>query len=389
MSDHVNLNTAAIERNLQQQMSRENAAQQVASQESLDSLCEEIINPWAASQADKERFQKSLQERKTHFANAIQKAKGEIAEGSTPLEQAAAQFEAAHPELNARSLVNAFLALSDKDSDAQLLQQLQEAFPDVTLTDDALEFCLQHAKSPLLEKLQAAKSRLEKQFTRQIAAGRNVSHEAQTFAQKGIGSPTALRELYRDITGNPREATPLFTELSQKYNFGQLKAVIQFLLHALGSDLRSKGPSIQPAELTRLFTEARTLQAIFGVYRFFQSRMSLLGKMFAAHNQHVPSAITFESMARAFMKLLDDRFPNASKARQSALQMGLRDELECLIAVISQWRDAVHNVSVRLYRSIAHRDELLNSIIACLEELEDEADEEEDTPKKDNPKDGG
>src|SRR5690606_11830940 len=114
-------------------------------------------------------------------------------------------------------------------------------------------------------------------------------------------------------TGNPRDANTLFGELANKYAYKELQKVIKFLLHSLGSDMKSKGPSIPRGELHTLLTETRTLQAILGVYRFFNKRMDLVNKLFSKAGLQMPKQLSFEQMAKCFMSLAGERYPSSDK----------------------------------------------------------------------------
>jgi type III secretion protein W len=60
---------------------------------------------------------------------------------------------------------------------------------------------------------------------------------------------------------------------------------------------------------------------------------------------------------------------------RSASQLEPEEKVGALLIVISQWRDAIRNVSPRLYKSNKQRDDLLNAIIEALEELEEQEEE--------------
>jgi type III secretion protein W len=185
-----------------------------------------------------------------------------------------------------------------------------------------------------------------------------------------------MRDLYRDITNNPRESSTLFEELSNKYSFKELKKVIDFLLHSLGADMKSKGPSIPRGLLHRLFTETRSLQAILGVYRFFKGRMNLMQGMFQKEGLDLPNELNFESMSKQFMSLAAERYPSASKVLQLAAKLGIDRWIIAKIIVFSQLRDAIREVAMnQVYKSLQHRDELYMAIIEALEDLEDELEE--------------
>lgn len=348
-------------------------AVQVASEETFEAVCEEAFNPFAADK-EKERF-KPLEKRKEDVKQVAKDATKIIV--SSKLEDSARQYQQRNPELLARSLIRLLQNLKREDSRETLLKKVQEFFTDPSLIDEAFDFLIENAEPELVAKLQAAKDDFTNTFGRQIVAGKNIALQARDFSAQGLGTPTVLRDLYRDITGNPREPPVLFDQLSKQYTFDQLKTVIAFLLHAMGSDLKSKGPSINRGELARLFTETRSLQAILGVYRFFQMRMRLITQMFKGIGEEVPKMLNFEGMAKLFIRLLEDRYPAALKIIKLAEQMGVSQNLLGQIIVISQWRDAVRNVSPRLFKMQQQKDELLNALLKTLEELEDETEEDD------------
>ena len=217
------------------------------------------------------------------------------------------QFEEKNPELNARTLLLLRARIKNDDSAEEILKKTLEAFPDYSLADEALDFLKATTKGDLSERIKECKEEFNQNYAREIRAGKNMSIQAREFSKEGLGSATGLRDLYRDVTGNPREALALFEELSSKYPFEKMKTVISFLFHSLGSDLRSKGPSIPRGELHRLTTETRSLQAILGVYRFFLSRMNLISSSFDREGLAKNTRITFEMLAKLFVKFLLER----------------------------------------------------------------------------------
>jgi type III secretion protein W len=171
----------------------------------------------------------------------------------------------------------------------------------------------------------------------------------------------------------------MFEELTQKYAYKEINKVIKFLLHSMGSDMKSKGPSISRGELHNLMTETRTLQAILGVYRFFKGRMFLMGKLFEKDGLQMPNKLNFETMAKAFMNLVSERYPSSDKVLGQAKRLGIEDWILAKIIAFSQFRDSIRELAMsQIYRSLQHRDELSMAIIEALEELEDELEELEE-----------
>lgn len=368
-----NVNISKIEANEQKEKELNTVAKQVSSEESFEEACSQAFNPFAADKDKEDKF-KSLNERKEDAKEVAKEIKKGAASAKT--ENSAYQFQQKNPELQAKSLMQLLSSLNKNDSQSEVLKKVQNFYPDPSLADEALEFLKENTEGELKENIQNAQKELNKLYGRQIVAGKNIAEQARTFSNQGLGSPGALRELYREITGNPKPASELFSQLSKLYNFDQLKKTIQFLLHSLGADLKNKGPSMPRGELAVLFNETRTLQAIFGVYKFFQSRMRLIDQAYNSSGKTMPSTLTFEALAKAFMKLVEEKYPNFVKITASAEELAKQRDLLALILIISQFREAIRGVSPRIYRDMKHKEELLESLIKSLEELEEDLEEE-------------
>lgn len=288
------------------------------------------------------------------------------------------EFEERNPELLARSLQLLFSQIKGKDTAEDILRKTMQLFPDHSLADEAFEYLERVYKGQAIDKIRQAKSMLNEAYGREVRAGRNIGVQAREFAREGLGSATGLRDLYRDITGNPRNATTLFQELTEKLTFAKMQKAIDFLLHSLGADLKSKGPSIAPGELHNLMTEVRNLLAILGVYRFFQGRMELVSASYQRAGMLLPPRITFELMARMFVQFLLERYPSMDKVFQLSQKMGLSAEVLAQIIIMTQMRDAVRGVAPKLFRNEQHRHDVLMSFIEALEELEEQMEEKEE-----------
>ncbi|MCE5315954.1 MAG: hypothetical protein LLG04_01145 [Parachlamydia sp.] len=366
-------------------------AEQQESQSAFLNQQEEAVNPFAA----RVKTEKSLKNNRKRVNKNL--AAGEKASRLLPIERikdSAEQFQRRNPELKAAILQMLRENIKPDDSVEDILRKVREFYPDVSLADEALEFLLETTDGELARKVQEARDNFSQEFGRDIVAGRNIGQQARMAADKGLGTPTTLRDMYRDITANPRDSATLFEELSNRYAFKELKKVTDFLLHSLGADMKSKGPSIPRGLLHRLLEETRSLQAILGVYRFFKMRERLVASLFEKEGMETPSQVNFESMSKQFMALAAERYPTASKVLQLAAKLGIEKWLIAKIIVLSQIRDAVREVSVnQIYKSIQHRDELYMAIIEALEDLEDELEElvekDEDEEEGEGGEEGG
>lgn len=323
----------------------------------------------------------TLEERRKRTREGTEKIEKELI-AVERAEEVSEEFQRKNPELQARALLLLRQRIAANDTAEEILRKVLDSYPDYSLADEALEYLEQTSSGDLLNRIRLAKEVLNTNFGREVRAGRNIGEQARAFSLQGLGSPTGLRDLYRDITGNPREVTTLFSELSDQFDFNKLETAINFILHSLGVDLKSKGPSIARGELHRLMTEARNLLAILWVYRFFQGRMNLIKAAFERGGMFLPLHISFEQLAKLFIDLLKERYPSMDKVLQMALKLGLSTELLGQIIIFTQMRDAVRGVAPKLFRSEDHRYDVLMSYIEAIEELEKRQEEEEEEQEK-------
>ena len=293
-------------------------------------------------------------------------------------ESAAQEFEEDNPELHAKTLLALRSSLSSKDSLQDLLRKVRTAYPDCSLADEALDFLIKTSDPDLAKKLKEVKKQFNEQFGKEIAAGRNIAKQAWEFSKLDIGSPTSLRDLYRDLTQNPREASALFVELTEAYPFDKLKTVLGFIFHSIGADLKSKGPSIPKGELASLLKEARDLQAILSVYRFFHSRMELIQSSYEREGLILPPRVTFEQLSKLFVRFLLERYPSGDKVYQIGVKLGLEDDVIAEAIIYTQMRDAIRNVSPRLFKSEQHKQDLLLVLIDTLKEMDDQEEDDDE-----------
>lgn len=367
----VNLTLEAMKA-VQKETAAEISAEQEESLESLQQSEEELINPFAQKLDKRE---KALEAQRARISQLFGKEE-ELPESLLPVEQirgSAEKFQGRNPELRQNVLVALREQIKPDATAEDILRIIKGYYPDAALADEALAFLLETTDGDLAKEVQAAKDQLNTESSREIAAGRNIASQARAAAEKGLGTAASLRDMYYDLTGNPRDSPSLFEELSTKYAFKDLQKVIGFLLHSLGADMKSKGPSIPRGMLHRLLTETRSLQAILGVYRFFRGRMALVDKLFAKEGLTKPPQMTFENLAKQFMVLAADRYPSAAKVLQQAVKLGIEEWILAKIIAFSQYRDAIRQVAInQIYKSLQHRDDLYLAILEALEDLEDE-----------------
>lgn len=356
-------------------------ARQDETQEDFKSWADQaLFNPITM----RKKFEK-LDERMKRPAQKEEAQKGEETKdqpvGDTDvIEQIAEDYYQRNPELQKKTLMLLQQRVKNDDDADTILRKLEEFYTDKSLADEAVDFLIETAstREEVRNRLIQAKEQFNAAYGREIRAGRNISEQARAFSKQGLGSPTALRDLYRNLVTAPRTPHQIFEELTAKFKFSDMKNIIDFILHSLGSDMKSKGPSISKAELQRLFGEARTMQAILGVFRFFFARMKLIKGQFDRYDLAMPSRINFEVLARLLMKLLQERYPSPDKIIKLSFVLGISEEVAAQIIIFTQYRDALRHISPKLFKSERHRQDLLLTIIETLSDLEDELEDEEE-----------
>lgn len=375
MSKPIPVNLPSIQRDAAKHDAKELNAKQEASEDRLRANLERGFNR-ASIEKDSERDKfRTLENRKKHPESVEQR----ITEVESKSEEDLAQnYNKRNPELPSDKLRSLKESIHKGQSPEEILEQVDKAFEDATLADEALEYLEKSTEGPLQDKVKAAKALLNELHGREIIAGRNVDAAAKSFHKQGVGqNPTELRNLYRDITGNPRDHNTLFTELSEKYPFDDLKLLTKFLLKGLAYDLKSKGPSIQAAELIRLMTETRNLQSILWIYLFFKSRQKMMRMLYKRYGlKDKKTKPSFEKLAKEFIKLAEERYPSVMKLLKQGDQLDL-DDLEKII-VFMQYRDAIRGLSPRIYKTNRHKQDLLLVILETLDELEERQDMEDE-----------
>lgn len=376
MSDSIQpVNLAAIEQRATLRDASQIVARQEAAKVRFNEEIETAFNP-AAVERQQARFGRftSLKSRSKHHHGEARKIK-EVDKKSE--EDLARDYNRRNPELPANRLRALLNGLRASQSAEEILNEVAKEFRDATLADEALEFLEKQTQGAIRESVVRARALLNELRGREVIAGRNIDSVAKAFYEKGIGQdPTELRDLYRNITGNPRNHNTLFAELSESYPFDDLKAVIAFLLKSLSYDMKSKGPSIQQAELMLLMTETRNLQSILWIHLFFKSRMKMIRRLYESYGLDYDEKLRFEFLAKQFIKLVEERYPSVLKLLKQLENFGSFDELEQII-ILMQFRDAIRELSPRIYQSLRHKQDLILVILESLEELEDRVSEDE------------
>lgn len=358
-------------------------AQQVASEQSLQQWTEEAaFNPVFITR----RFD-TLRNRVSAKKEAeTEKAEKEEEEMQVlvveRLEAIADEVEQQNPEMFARALLLLKSKIKPNDRHDDILRKVLEMYPDPSLADEALDFLIATSTGELAVQVKLAKEKLGEMKGREVRAGRNMGPESRKYAGQGLGDPKMLRDLYREVTVNPKEPLVLFDEFTRFFSFEKMKAVLDFLLHSLGADLKAKGPSIPRGELARLLSETRTMQAILHIFRFFKLRSVTMAHRFQVLGLTFPQKLNFEVLSKFFVKLLQEKFPSLDKVKQMGVMMEINQNPEGQMVVFTNMKEGLRQVAPKLFKNEKHKRDLQMLFLQILDELEETLEKEEEQKER-------
>ena len=253
-------------------------------------------------------------------------------------------------------------------------------FKDPSNVDWAFEYLIDTSAGDTKEKLTLAKKEFYEENKQPVIAGRHATAAAQATADQMVVTEDKLRDDYRDLVFEQPEAMKLFEEISDEYsNYGDMVKYISFLLKAAGDDLRSGGPSIEPGQLDATIKSVRKLQSILVIYRFFRGRMNYIKKRFENESLSYPASLSFESLAKEFIKVASDRFPSEDKVRHGMQKLSVGDDPRKGIIIGENMRDATPQVPKSLvFTTQKNYDEFSEAMTGFLEEMYEIVAEEEE-----------
>jgi len=297
---------------------------------------EEAVNPGAAKL---EKKLESLKDKKEIFKKSELDRLEQRVVALSELEEAADRFsknsfldQNGKPELKRESLIALAKTIKDAKTKEEVLELVHLSYPDPSLANEALKFLEEVCFGELKKIVQEAHQDHEAKFGREIRAGQNIAEEVAKYAAQGVGVPTQLRDLYRDLISEQKEPVVVFMDFADRFkDYKQLRKVLAFLFHSLGAELKpdielkAQRPSIEPAKLHALLTEIKSLQAVLGVYKFFQGRAKLISFLFDQEGLKKPPQLTFEALAKQFVVLLQERYPSEEKVLAVTGRLGLME----------------------------------------------------------------
>lgn len=362
------INVSAIEQKAAIAKSKEASAEQEASEIGL-AQNPDFTNPAAATRIRKrESTFKSLSTRRKTTTTTKEKTVKSIEERQKH-DDLSQQYQEENPELDDEILNKLKNEVNENSTPEEILSLVENLFTDPVLAFSSLEFLSASTKHPKLQQvIQQAKESYQEKHSQAIIGGRNILFASQEFGNQLKIPPSSLRALYLKVTTSIISSNELFSILSSQYTYEEQKTVSSFLLQGMSSDLKSEGPSIDPAKLQVLMNETKSLQAVLNLYSFFQESMPRLSLMMKSDNVSLPKEISYEILTKTFQSIIMDKFPTSTKIQRLVQEISGGDP-DIMSNILNLFYQALNQTSPRLFSSADHRQQIGLTIANTLDIL--------------------
>ncbi len=271
------------------------------------------------------------------------------------------------PDINKKELLewcNRIKKNPPKSSE-ELLKFLEDEFDDVTHQDLALSVLkeLLSEGDELLDIVTSAQKSLETEHGAEIRAGFNVSTDAYTFSQKGLGSTGELRQFYRSTVLKYEGLTQTFESIIENFPDKDFLDAVQFLIKAVGSDLHSRGPSIEPSELKLILDDLYQIESLGNLYRECDDLLNRTKKGFG-----LSSTATAKDLVGHILKLRDATWLSSSQIMDLTKKMGIRD-LGAQIYFLQGLKEKIRLMPLKLFPNDDTRFNILEKTQETIDNL--------------------
>lgn len=302
----------------------------------------------------------------------------------TVIEDKAKEFARRNRELDPEILKRVMKDVKEGMSEQEIQDVITSYYPDPYLANDVYDFVIESSMGKLQDAVRGSKSQHEEQHAREIQIGQNISEQARSFEDKGLDSPTKLREWYHaTVTSTPGQVktTELFLKMLDRFGFDKLVKAVHFYLAALGADLRKRG--LPGAELGDKVHQVRSFQAIIIVFRMSRMRMRVVDKALEYYaklgtRESLPPNFDFQAMGRTLMNILQNRHIHKDTILNEVRAQGFANKEIAMSCVIQQMSLMLNDLDPnRVFTSPTHKEDVIKFFKECLEFLYANAQPEE------------
>lgn len=230
----------------------------------------------------------------------------------------------------------------------------------------------QLASAAIRSALEEELKRLWDKHKKEINATINISASVRkALKAHDQFSAEGLRDLYIDSVLDYGGLDKTYEKLVDQYGHGNLKESLEFLLSALGDDMRAAERSIPQAQLRMLISDMSKLKILIGVHEQCYKLCSKLHQVTPASEDDMSKTLD------VLLSLMSYSWAVPEKIRKLVDTMGLRDVGE-EIYFIRGFREITRNLPVRVFKDEYARAQLLQAIQDLLDhKIESEEEEME------------
>lgn len=371
------VNVSALEAKAAAQDAQNIEATQEASEMSMmSSVNPDMTNPAAAARTTKKELKfRPLAERKKASETSEKKPTKSTEEKMQ--EDLADKHSSDSTEISAQDLRSLRDSIAPDASPDDILKAVQEKFSDPVLASRALDYLdasVSSSDGALKNAIIQAKTTYNTTHKQAIVGGKNIQFTTHQFASELKVSPSSLRQLYLEVTSKENTCKQMFTLLTERYLFPDMKAVTSFLLNGISADMKSEGSSIPSAKLMLLMGEIRNLEAVVDSYQIFESAFPRMQQNAQAEGLSFPDHVNFVSLAESFQKLVGDNYPLAKKC-ETEVQSLVGPDTDLQSIVLNNFFTAARNVSPRFFESVGKRDAFLTALANALDNINKDNDD--------------
>jgi type III secretion protein W len=253
------------------------------------------------------------------------------------------------------------------DTPDRILALVAQHFEDPAHVFAALEQAEQRFRTlghgEFADAIKQAKDQYETEHGPEIRAGLNVTAAAFEAVDGDRLEAQRLRDLYRDTVFNTTGPAAVYKGVIDQFGTEEFPQRIKFLTRALGDDLSSAGPSVEPTRLHELIGQLSDLRVLDTVHERCGQMVDRL------HRQNdVPLSVT--GVMQELLPLTAE--PVSGPTRLLALpgRLGIPESrVEAGIALLRETREVMALVPTGIYRDLDARASVLRGIQEAMDEL--------------------
>ncbi|NRP75102.1 hypothetical protein ILFOPFJJ_06025 [Ensifer psoraleae] len=241
-----------------------------------------------------------------------------------------------------------------------ILREASRRFADPSFAYAALELTAKELRRQGLTELatwtDAAKAELMAKQGVAVRAGLNISMVAFEEAAGDKRRAAELSDSYRaTISSNPGPVR-LYRGILDRFGVEGFARHITFLTRALGEDIGSAGPSIEPARLREILRGLSALRVLNTVHE-------CCGDMVERVARQSKIVMTATDVMQQLLPLVDDIVPHPSKIIPIPERLGIPAvELDLQISLLRESRKLLAMIPVGVYRDLEARRTMLEAV---------------------------